>query len=422
MYFLLKGLRRRQVLDLTLAGIFVGLALHTYIASRFLPLVVAVPLLMHLGRWLWGGTDEAQSTVRIKSLWKVACTPCAVILFLFVALLTALPLGLYFIQNPQDFIGRGGQVSIFSSAAPVTEFLKSTGLTLQMFFWRGDCNWRHNFDCQPELHPLVAAFFLTGIIVSFTGFFRSLKGKNQETPSTNQGAEEGLNPLPVILDSKFLIPFAWLFFMSLPATLTREGLPHALRSLGMLPPVMIFAGLGAARVLEGGSRWIQKQKEKWPQHAKQLQRIKREGTLLFVALLVFIPLATYRDYFLKWAYHPQTHFAFATDLVHLGEYLNRLPRETQKYVLVNLPGAEVQGIPMPAQTVMFVTDTFRNEDRRAKNLFYALPDFVPKAERGQKIVITVLDGDDHKLISDIQKKIPGLTVSAPADFVVLQNY
>ena len=51
MYFLLRGLRKGKILDMVLAGIFIGLGFHTYIAFRFMPFVILAPFTLYLWRW-----------------------------------------------------------------------------------------------------------------------------------------------------------------------------------------------------------------------------------------------------------------------------------------------------------------------------------------------------------------------------------
>jgi len=53
--------------------------------------------------------------------------------------------------------------------------------------------------------------------------------------------------------------------------------------------------------------------------------------------------------------------------------LKSLPTTVPKYIIVKSSGVLVRGIPMPAQTVMFITDTFLPEDQKVKNIFYVLP-------------------------------------------------
>ena len=37
-------------------------------------------------------------------------------------------------------------------------------------------------------------------------------------------------------------------------------------------------------------------------------------------------------------------------------------------------GIPVKGIPMPAQTVMFITNTYQEKNQNEKNIFYITPD------------------------------------------------
>ena len=57
----------------------------------------------------------------------------------------------------------------------------------------------------------------------------------------------------------------------------------------------------------------------------------------------------------------------------MGRQLNNLPKNMPKYVIVEAGGTDVRGIPMPAQTIMFITDTFTPEKQKEKNIFYVLP-------------------------------------------------
>jgi len=399
LYFLLRGLRTGKISSLVLAGVAMGLGLQTYIAFRFMPFVLAIPIVWYLWQWF-----KSDSNTRIHSNdTNKKCTPCAILLFLFITFVVALPIGYYFLQNPGDFLGRGGQVSIFSAESPLIEFVKSNVATLGMFFVRGDCNWRHNFNCQPELHPLVAAFFLIGLAFTIRELFS--KTIHYRLPTT------GL--------------LAWLIFMSFPTTLTREGLPHALRSIGMLPPVMILAGIGAWQSINWILNWLEKNKFKWPEYAHQLLRIQREIVIFFIFVLLLMPLATYKNYFITWANSPNAYWAFATDTLHAGQYLKGLPPDTKKYVMVNLSGVEVRAIPMPAQTVMFVTDTFRAEDRNKKNLFYLTRENWQdqlKIPENKKTVVVFLNGSKIELINAIRKEFPQLKPWVPSDFTILKNY
>ncbi len=403
MYFLLKAFRTGKISSMAFAGIFAGLGFHTYISYRFMPFVFAVPVLWYLWRWY---KENQKSKIKNQNgsgnSTTPYCIPCAAILFIFVVFVVALPIGLYFLGHPEDFTGRGGQVSIFSAEQPLVAFAKSNALTLGMFFVHGDCNWRHNLPCKPELNPIVAFFFVVGIVTAF----RQLRGEDRA------------------LRLAAYILFAWLAFLSLPATLTTEGMPHAIRAIGMTVPVFILAGLGAAELWGALRDWIERKKTDVPERAGQIERIRRELAILAVLVMLLVPLGTARDYFLRWAIRAETYFAFGADLVHIGQHLAALPNETKKYVIVNLGGVDVRGVPMPAQSVMYITDSFRSESQEEKNISYIPPealDSVPLPAPGEKIAVIPLEGNDRALIASLRKKFPGFSITAPSDFILVKN-
>ena len=405
MYFLLRGLRKGGALDLIAAGLFTGLGLHTYIAFRFMVFVFAVPIVWYLWQWakkrrhdIAGKQSDFSREVRLLPVPVSSCVPCIVALYAFVVFVALIPLGLYLINHPQDFLNRADEVSVFAAASPIREFARSAGLTLQMFFYKGDCNWRHNFNCAPLLHPLVALFFLAGVITL-------LKSNFNRVTRTLIGV--------------------WLGALMLPAALTRESIPHALRAIGVIPPVMILSALGAERLGSFILLWFEKQKSRRQDYGRQLMRIQREMKILFILVLLVIPLATYRAYFLFWANHEKTYEAFDASSWHLGEFLARAEPEIKKIIAVNTLGVPVRGIPMPAQTVMFATDTFGEKERARKNFVYLVGADIADTiaiQTGQKTTIAFVDGGDRALIRAIQNKYPELQVKVPGDFVVLQNY
>lgn len=93
-------------------------------------------------------------------------------------------------------------------------------------------------------------------------------------------------------------------------------------------------------------------------------------TLLFAILAI----EAYHTYFVQWAKNPNIQGAFAADYVALGKQLNDIPAETPKYVIVKVPGVNVRGLPMPTQTIMFITDTFSPVNQKVKNIHYVLPE------------------------------------------------
>lgn len=142
------------------------------------------------------------------------------------------------------------------------------------------------------------------------------------------------------------------------------------------------------------------------------------AALLF---LVWIPINTYRDYFIRFAYAPETQGAFAADLWQQGRYLAGLPDETKKIVIVNLSGDDIRGVPAPTQTIMFATDTFDENRRRKRNLHYVKRLEEIKIDSNGRQVIIVMNPNDRALIDAIRQQFPLLKAKALGDFTAFEN-
>lgn len=320
-YFLILSIRdsglskKKSVAYASVAGVLFGLGAYTYIAFRVMPVLALILMFLY---WLRSRKFSREEFL-VSSV------------FILISIIVALPLLIYFLHNPADFLGRTSQISIFASGSPIKTLFLNTLKTIGMFFFVGDGNWRHNFSGAPELFWPVAIFFLIGTILALKNF-----------------SEEKVQ-------SGFI--FSWFVLAMAPVVFSSEGIPHALRSLLLIPPVFLLAALGA----------------RWTYHFFRYRfnlRILNAGA--FVVLL-FVAFYGYKEYFWDWANNPNVAGAFNADYVKIGEELNSLPKEAPKYVVVKAGGVLVNGIPMPAQTVMFITNTFTPEKQKEKNIHYVLP-------------------------------------------------
>lgn len=91
-----------------------------------------------------------------------------------------------------------------------------------------------------------------------------------------------------------------------------------------------------------------------------------------------LAVAEYSKYFLVFAKKQEAKEAFSYDLKEVGEYLNSLPDNIQKYVVVNLTGVEVNNLPMPAQTPIFIERAKYGKSRTT----YLLPEEIDKIKGG----------------------------------------
>ncbi len=349
-YFFFKAIntKRGSIFCFLFSGLFFGLGFHTYIAFRMAVIILVIPAIIILLKFR-------------KNSWRYA-------IWLLAIIAAALPIGLYFLNNPQDFIGRAGGVSVFAQENPIKALVISTVKTLGMFNIAGDFNWRHNFSGSPQLFWPIGILFLIGIIFSVKESIKSIKIKNY------------------FLFSIFCFLLVWFFAMLLPAILTYEGIPHALRTIGVIPVCYIFAGLGAFNLY------------------KFLESKKINKSLLFVACLLFLVFCGYSQYdkyFMDWAKQPDVEGAFSKNYVDIGNYLNGLPAETASYVIVNQSGVPVNNIPVPAQTVIFIQET-SNKKQETK---YLLPEEINTIEPADKLVVIPLQYDEE-IFRTLKKTFP----------------
>jgi len=358
-YFLLRGLNRLKEKELlswssfVISGLFFGLGFYTYIPFRLAPLIL-IPL---FPVWLFLFRKQ-----KGKFCLGVLC-------FLITAFFVALPIGLYFLDHPQDFVSRASGISIFAQENPIKAFVVSFFKHFFMFIAQGDQNWRHNHPDKTVILPILGVLLYLGLLIAKKYSLKSIKTKN----------------LYGLIPYSFLS--LWFFVMILPGALSYEGIPHSLRTIGMIPPVYIFVSLALVELMEFLQRFKPTKKLAW-------------GFVLIVIFYAFI--GNFYWYFEKWAKDPNVKGAFTNNFVQVGKYLNSLPDDPTKYVIVNEPGVPVpypEGIPMPAQTVMFMERT-KHKDLRA---IYLKPEDINKIENNS---IVLLMKDDDEILTKLKDKFP----------------
>ena len=370
-YFLFKGLRTKKLKDLIIAGLIFGLGFHTYISFRLAILLLMIVLFV----WLLIYNKE-------KRLKKYFSLVFYFLIFIFIA---ALPIGIYFYQNPGDFIGRATGVSVFSQPQPIGAFIKSMAIHLGMFNFYGDPNWRHNIAFSPLLFWPIGLLFLTGFFISIKNFFLYLKNRNWSV---------------FLLYSTIL---TWLMVMILPGALTYEGIPHALRAIGAIPPVFILSAMGAEFI-----------------YRKIKEKIGKKSTpLLLLGLIIILcwfSYGEYKRYFIIWGQNPALKGAFTKDLFDIGEYLNSLPDDFKAYVIVNELEHPLYGISIPGQTPMFIESAKFNETRanyiKAQEL-----DKISLDDKKNTVIIPIYK---NSLFEELKKKFPEAEITEKENFVIFK--
>lgn len=323
LYLFLSGMTRFRAgkaatWQMALGGLLYGLGFHTYIPYRATPLLfVALAAYWH---------RRARNEKWLAPYWR------ALSAFAIPAGAVILPLAIYFLRQPEAFFGRAVEVSILQSAHPLASLADSAWKTLWMFFLKGDANWRHNVSGRPELFLPVALFFAAGVALAMRSAIR----------------RQGFG---------YMVTAGLLAVAGVPSIFSAQGMPHALRSILLIPPVFILAGAAA---------W-----QAWTYASARLPwRMTAAAAIFLLAGLCYEP---YHTYFEVWARSPNLKAEFCTRCAAVAGQINGLPTETAKYVVVAAPGVPVHGIPVDATPVMFLTRSYTEKQREETNIHYIPP-------------------------------------------------
>ncbi|MBT3389386.1 MAG: hypothetical protein HN413_03165 [Chloroflexi bacterium] len=162
LYFLVRGLRRGSRNDFLLAGLFLGLGLHGYSPSRFVPFVV----LAAVGLYLLHKRPRAQ---RRQAIWGL-------ILLVFVSLLIFAPLLRYALSDMPGFTYRT-MTRMSEVEQPFLEpvwqiFTQNLWGAMTMFFWDNGEIWVHSVTHRPALGMVSAALFALGGLMLTVRYLR----------------------------------------------------------------------------------------------------------------------------------------------------------------------------------------------------------------------------------------------------------
>jgi len=265
--FFWKAMEGRRLRDFALAGILGGLALYTYVASRFLPFVPVVFVLYLLVR-----------RENLRSAW----TGLGLMVALWVV--TFLPLGIYFLHNPHWFAFEAQKASVFApgtSGGGRLALLRETVRTLGMFTFRGEASWRYNIPDRPIFDWIIGLFFYAGVAISVV---RSLR-----RPKLNPWAYALIIPLVMLVPSFVTV-----------------GNPHFLRALGTVPTVFLFPAIAMQQLV-----LLIPQRRRWVLAA------------LLAVWAVYAGWSTYHGLFQVWARSPEAREVYNASLAEISDYLKQ---------------------------------------------------------------------------------------------------
>ncbi|MCX8037092.1 MAG: glycosyltransferase family 39 protein [Candidatus Sumerlaeia bacterium] len=211
-----RGVERKSRTWLIVAGVVLGLGFYTYFAFQ---LILPAWLCYGLVR-LWRERDRRRELV-LDLIWPLG-----------VAILVALPLAGYLSANPDVARGRMGTLSIFTQGpdspaqqqlapeqrgnTPMELLAKNVWFNIRQFWGRGDHVAKHNVPYMSVFDPVSGAVFAVGIWAALTGLVRDHR------------------------NALILLWTAWLAC----ASIFSLGAPNLLRTVGMIPPVILILTQG----------------------------------------------------------------------------------------------------------------------------------------------------------------------------------
>jgi 4-amino-4-deoxy-L-arabinose transferase-like glycosyltransferase len=240
-------------------GALSGLAFYTYLPVRLLPLVLGVVAVLFAWQY------RAPLRQRRRGMAVAAG----------VGLVVALPLAIYFVQNPVSFSTRLGQVSVWQQG--IDAVAHNAWATISMVAGAGDANPRANLPGRPVFDALLLGPFLVGI-------FYLLRYVRRPAAA-------------------FLL--IWLGVMLLPTVLS-DYAPSFQRAIGALPAFALIAALGLERTVAWAAT-------RWPAG-------RRWFMLAGWALLLASVVITWRD-FARWSASPDLFPARDVGFVQLAGLL-----------------------------------------------------------------------------------------------------
>lgn len=272
-YFLIKAYRSGRLKDYVATGITLGLGFYTYLSFRMVPLVIFALLAYIL---------IADRKFLKKNLYNIGYLTA-------VFLITMIPLFIHFAQVPADILGRSS-TSVFNpeinGGSPGKALADNIVKTVTMFNFQGDQNFRHNVNGLPMLDILIGALMWVGVVIS------AIRVRKIE----------------------YFLLFMWFGALSLPEILTSEGIPHALRMVGVIPVVFLWSALGL--------EWI-------------LKKFKVKRALYTGMLLIFIISGTagFYRYFILFPQFSESREAYAENMAEIARDIKKQPKGT-KIILI----------------------------------------------------------------------------------------
>lgn len=231
MYYLLRGIRRGHRNDFIWAGLWLGLGLHGYTASRIVPALVMMAIVLYCVH------PQSAGRRRQAVVWGAVV--------LFIAFAVFIPLFRYALENPQTFnyrsLTRVADIEHPLPGNPVTIFFSNTWNALRMFFWSNGDVWVHSIPYRPALDVITAAFFFLGLVLLLVRYIQKRHWR----------------------DLFFLLSIPVLLLPSILSLAFPNENPNLNRTAGAYVPVFLIIALGFDALMRGLYHRITSQPGKW---------------------------------------------------------------------------------------------------------------------------------------------------------------
>jgi len=255
-----------------MGGLFAGLSLYTYMASRVLPIFYIIFIgylfLLHKRTFL--------------ARWR------GILVFVVFYAVVSAPLVIYLVTHSgvESRIDEVNQPLLALVGGELKPVVNNSIKAIAMFGLRGDPLWRQNVAHLPVFDPLVAVFFYIGLVISLW--------KWRE---------------PV-----YLFTILWLFTSTIPSIVTIDA-PSSIRIINALPVVTLFPVIGLEVIHIFGSLSTVSTK---------LSTDFGVISLLLVCLGIFLynGARTTNAVFRTWPSDGEVQFVWQQALTHIAGYLD----------------------------------------------------------------------------------------------------
>lgn len=275
---------------LLVSGVFTGLGVHFYTASRLLPIFLGGFLVAQaLFVWLIARTSRPDADANSHPALLTRALGPVVGLYAVAAAVFA-PLGLYFLRTPGSLTQRASAVSLanpeISGGDPLGRLLEAAGANIAQFFWpgAGDLARFYNLPGRPVFDGLTALIFLAGLALCLWALRRG--------------------------SSPHLFLLLWFPAMLAPTFLAVDRFPTLPRALGVIPGIYFFPALALAELAR------RSRTQRWGPAA---------AGVVIAAVLVLHGALAWRDYFQRWAPDAATFDAFEGDIAAAAGWVTAHP-------------------------------------------------------------------------------------------------